>query len=58
VLKGFWLENHADINEQFLTALAHAFKRFMHFIDAEELDSTILSPREIREGIQQRLNTL
>ncbi len=53
VLKGFWLENHAVVDEQFLIALARAFKRFMRFIHAEELDDTALSPREIQEGIPQ-----
>lgn len=53
VLKGFWLEDHAEITDQFVAALARGFKRFMNFIDAKELDSAALSPPELRKGIQQ-----
>jgi uncharacterized protein YcaQ len=56
-LKGFWLENHAVIDDQFLTALASAFKRFMHFIDAEALDGAVLGSTEIRDEIQKRLDS-
>ena len=45
VVKGFWLEKHAVINDQLIVALARAFKRFMRFIDAEELDGAALQPR-------------
>jgi uncharacterized protein len=56
VIKGFWLESHATLTGQFMTALARAFKRFMRFIDAEALESTVLSPAELREGIQKLLS--
>lgn len=55
VIKGFWLENHAILTDRFITALARAFKRFMRFVEAETLDSTVLSPTELREGVQKLL---
>ena len=56
VVKGFWLENHAVLTGQFMTALARAFQRFMRFIEAETLDGTGLSPTDLREGVEKLLN--
>jgi uncharacterized protein YcaQ len=58
VVKGFWLEHHAVIDDQFITALSRAFKRFMRFIDAHELDSRAIGSTGIREGVQKLLETL
>src|SRR5262249_9347236 len=33
VVKGFWLEHHAVLTGQFMTALARAFQRFMRFVE-------------------------
>jgi hypothetical protein len=49
VVKGFWLENHIEVSTPFITALARAFKRFMQFVEAEQLESTALSPILLRE---------
>lgn len=56
VVKGFWLEQHALLTGQFMTALARAFQRFMRFIEADTLDGTGLSPTDLREGVEKRLN--
>lgn len=55
VVKGFWLEQTAAPDEQFVGALARAFRRFMRFVDAEELDCAAISPAKLREGIQRQL---
>ena len=55
VVKGFWLEDHAIVDDQFVVALARAFRRFMRFIDACELDCALLNPADLREGIQRQL---
>jgi uncharacterized protein len=55
-VKGFWLEHHAVLTGQFMTALARAFQRFMRFIEADTLDGTGLSPTDLREGVEKLLN--
>jgi uncharacterized protein YcaQ len=57
VVKGFWLENHIAANDAFITALTRAFKRFMQFVEARQLDSTGLSPTPLREKVERLLNT-
>ncbi|MGO8949318.1 MAG: DNA glycosylase AlkZ-like family protein, partial [Ktedonobacterales bacterium] len=42
VVKGFWLEHHAVITDEFVIALARAFERFMRFTEAKELDCAVL----------------
>ena len=56
VVKGFWLEHHAVLTGQFMTALAHAFQQFMRFVEAETLDGTGLSPTDLRAGVEKLLN--
>ena len=58
VVKGFWLEDHIEASAPFITALVYAFKRFMQFVEAEQLDATALSPILLREKVEQSLNTL
>jgi uncharacterized protein len=58
VVKGFWLEDHIDVSIPFITALACAFKRFMQFVEAEQLDTTALSPLILREQVEKMLRTL
>jgi uncharacterized protein len=58
VVKGFWLEHHAVLTGQFMTALARAFERFMRFIEADTLDATLLTPTQVREGVEQRLKRI
>jgi hypothetical protein len=56
VVKGFWLESHAIITEQFVTALARAVARFMDFIGATALDDASMNPAELRDGVRVHLN--
>jgi uncharacterized protein len=56
VVKGFWLENDISTDTPFVTALAHAFKRFMQFVGAENLDGTALSPILLRERVEELIN--
>src|ERR1700676_4740022 len=35
VVKGFWLENHIELSDPFISALVRGFKRFMLFVGAE-----------------------
>ena len=42
VVKGFWLENQVVVDDLFVAALARAFRRFVQFVEAEELDSNAL----------------
>lgn len=42
VVKGFWLENQVVVDDSFVAALARGFKRFMHFVEAEELAGPVL----------------
>jgi len=58
VVKGFWLENHIEASAPFITALARGFKRFMQFVEAEQLDGTALSPVSLRERVEQVLHAL
>jgi uncharacterized protein len=58
VVKGFWLEHHATTTEAFMAALARAFQRFMHFIAADTLDATLLTPTTVRERIESVLASL
>lgn len=58
VVKGFWLENLIEASAPFITALVYAFKRFMQFVEAEQLDATALSPVLLREKVEQLLNAL
>lgn len=58
VVKGFWLENHVEASAPFITALVHAFKRFMQFVEAEQLDGSALFPISLREKVEQLLNAL
>ncbi len=48
VVKGFWLENRIEASTPFITALVHAFKRFMQFVEAEQLDDTALREVTLR----------
>jgi len=52
-VKGFWLENHSSADNPFITALVRAFKRFMQFVGAENLDGTALSPILLRERVEE-----
>ena len=58
VVKGFWLENHIEVSISFITALACAFKRFMRFVEAGQLDTTALSPLILQEQVEKMLRTL
>ncbi len=58
VVKGFWLEHDISVDTPFVTALAHGFKRFMQFVEAEQLNGTALSPISLREEVEQLLNAL
>lgn len=55
VVKGFWLEMHTEISDAFITALARAFKHFMQFVGAEQLDGTSLAPTLLREKVEYLL---
>jgi hypothetical protein len=55
VVKGFWLEDHLAIDDAFLFALTHGFRRFMQFVEAQELDGTMLSSEMVREGVMERI---
>ncbi len=55
VVKGFWLEDHLAIDNAFLLALTHGFRRFMQFVGAQDLDGTMLSPELVREGVMERI---
>ncbi len=52
-MKGFWLEKHISADNPFITALVRAFKRFMQFVGAENLDGTALSPILLRETVKE-----
>jgi hypothetical protein len=56
VVKGFWLESHTAITDQFVATLARAYMGFMRFINAHALDAIALSPGELGEGIEKRLS--
>ena len=58
VVKGFWLEDHIQVTIPFITALARAFKRFMRFVAAEQVDTTALSPLILREQVEKMLRAL
>jgi len=58
VVKGFWVENHIEASGPFITALGRAFKHFMHFVGAEQLDGTALSPILLRERVEQSVNAM
>jgi hypothetical protein len=55
LLKRFWLESHAVIDNQFIATLVYSFKRCMRFIDAQALDAAVLSPPALRDGIRELL---
>jgi uncharacterized protein YcaQ len=55
MVKGFWLEQHTVISDEFISALARAFARFMRFTAAGKLDGDLLRPQDLREGLQQLL---
>jgi hypothetical protein len=52
------LEDNVAVDDQFIVALARAFKRFMQFTGAEVLDLAALQPEKIREGVQEALDTV
>jgi uncharacterized protein YcaQ len=56
VVKGFWLESHTVIDDQFVAALARGFRRFMRFVGADALDAAALGPAGLRAGIESRLS--
>ncbi|MGZ3644896.1 MAG: DNA glycosylase AlkZ-like family protein [Ktedonobacteraceae bacterium] len=58
VIKGFWLEDHIQVTIPFITALARAFKRFMRFVAAEQVDTTALSPLILREQVEKMLHAM
>ena len=55
VVKGFWLEDHAVLDDQFIAALARAFTRFMRFTDADALDGASISPVLLRERLERHI---
>jgi uncharacterized protein YcaQ len=55
VVKGFWLEDHATIDDAFVAALARAFRRFMRFVAADELDCAAITPAELRDGVERAM---
>jgi uncharacterized protein YcaQ len=56
VVKGFWLEDYAAVDDRFAAALAAAFRRFMRFTGATSVDLSTLDPA-LRAGVQARLGT-
>ena len=54
--EGFWLENNITVDDQFIAALAFALKRFTQLVGASAIDLSALSPPEVRETLQLRLN--
>ena len=56
LVKGFWLEDHATIDDAFVAALARAFRRFMRFVAADELDCAAITPAELREGVKREVS--
>jgi uncharacterized protein YcaQ len=51
VVKGFWLEDHAVVDDRFVTALAAGLRRFMRFVGATSLDMSTLDPA-LRAGVE------
>ena len=56
VVKGFWLEDHATVDDAFMTALARAFRRFLRFVAADELDCAAITPAELRDGVEREVS--
>ena len=58
VVKGFWLEDGVTLDDAFALALARAFRRFMRFVAADELDCAAIQPAELREGVERQVISL
>lgn len=56
LVKGFWLEAHAVVTDQFVAALARGFQRFMRFTGATALDAAYLTPPEVRDRLRDRVS--
>lgn len=55
VVRGFWLEDGVTLDDAFVLALARAFRRFMRFAGADELDCAAIAPADLRVRVQRIL---
>ena len=55
VINGLWLEDWFEADEAFAVALARGFVRFIRFLDAKQLDTSMLQPKRLRQIVDREI---
>jgi hypothetical protein len=54
VINGFWLEEHTPVeNSKFVNALARGLVRFAEFLDAHQVNISVLEPAALHEQVRE-----